>query len=67
MDKDKVLEIFSQFYDLLDRVAENNGGDTLWASDGTAAHEALIDLAEQHNPLVADMLLARLDADSDLT
>jgi len=64
--KQTVKLIFSDLYELLTRVAENDG-DTLWYNDGTTGHEALIDIAYKYDDQLGDELQARLEKDCDFT
>lgn len=57
-----IINIFDDFYELLDRVAQEMG-DTVWFNHGATAHEALVNLAGKYDGRLAYQLEQMLEAD----
>lgn len=54
-------QLLYTFWGILDGILRNGDGDTLWANDGTTAHEALVEVAAQYVPDVANDFQHRLE------
>lgn len=54
-------QLLYTFWDILDGILKNGDGDTLWASDGATAHEALVEVAAQYDPDVANEFQQRME------
>lgn len=54
-------QLLYTFWDVLDGILRNGDSDTLWANDGTTAHEALVEVAAQYDPEVANEFQQRME------
>lgn len=54
-------QLLYTFWNILDGIIKQGDGDTLWADEGTTAHEALVEVAAQYDPEVANEFQQRLE------